>query len=211
MQTKKYTIDETFTHERIIEKSRFITQLFPTDTPEEAREAIALTQKKYHDASHNCFAYIVQQNTLIQKSSDDGEPSGTAGMPILQALLQRDMINITALVTRYFGGIKLGAGGLIRAYSHAILETLDTVPLMRYEIFVRSRLILTYEELKSIYFLQEKTAMFTIADIAYATTITVSLLVPEHQLAYLAKQLQTQLLREIKLETQEKIVKKIPL
>ena len=109
----------------IIDKSKFITTIFPVSTPEEAVEILAATRKKYYDATHNCYAYILD-NGNIQKCSDDGEPSKTAGFPMLDVLKKNDLTNLLAITTRYFGGIKLGAGGLIRAYSTSVSSALKT-------------------------------------------------------------------------------------
>lgn len=122
----------------IIDKSEFITSLYPVDTVEQANEIIATTRKKYYDATHNCYAYIID-NGNIQKCSDDGEPSKTAGFPMLDVLKKNDLTNILAITTRYFGGIKLGAGGLIRAYSSSVSQALKDVK------FYISKLLDIYE------------------------------------------------------------------
>ncbi len=104
-----------------IKKSEFIASLKNVNTIEEAKEFIESISLKYPDARHNCYAYIVG---AIQRCSDDGEPSGTAGIPILNVLQHNEMQNIVCVVTRYFGGIKLGAGGLVRAYSKSVSNAL---------------------------------------------------------------------------------------
>lgn len=98
-------------------KSRFISYAMPVTTEEEAIEFLNTIRKKHYDATHNCYAYILGENAEIQRSSDDGEPSGTAGVPILEILRKEGLTNTIVVVTRYFGGILLGAGGLIRAYA----------------------------------------------------------------------------------------------
>ena len=115
------------THENtiIINKSRFIAQAFRVDSLEEIEEILAKTKKKYYDATHNCYAYRLGDN--IQKMSDDGEPAKTAGAPMLDVLLKQDITNVLVIVTRYFGGTLLGAGGLVRAYSSATSEVLKNV------------------------------------------------------------------------------------
>ena len=100
-------------------KSRFIGRCFPVETEDEAFAVIADVKKRHWDATHNCYAFIVGENGLTQRFSDDGEPSGTAGMPILDVIKQKGLTNTLIVVTRYFGGIMLGAGGLVRAYSHS--------------------------------------------------------------------------------------------
>lgn len=118
---KKYcTIKETGQHELLIKKSRFIASLSRCSNAAEAEAFISSIKKAYHDATHNTFAYTIGFNHEIAKASDNGEPAGTAGVPELKALQLMDLHNTVAVVTRYFGGIKLGAGGLIRAYSNSI-------------------------------------------------------------------------------------------
>lgn len=100
----------------IIKKSRFIGYAMPAETEEEAVRFIETIQKKHWDATHNCYAYQIGPHDEIQKSNDDGEPSGTAGKPILEVIRKEGLKNVAVVVTRYFGGIMLGAGGLVRAY-----------------------------------------------------------------------------------------------
>lgn len=110
----------------IIDKSKFITLLYPVESMEEIENVLSATRKKYYDATHNCYAYIFD-NGRIQKCSDDGEPSKTAGFPMLDVLKKNDLTDVLAITTRYFGGIKLGAGGLIRAYSSSVSTALKDV------------------------------------------------------------------------------------
>lgn len=134
MRKIKDIIDNTI----IIDKSKFITTLYPVETVEEINLILATVRKKYYDATHNCYAYIIDSGN-IQKCSDDGEPSKTAGFPMLDALKKNNLTNILAITTRYFGGIKLGAGGLIRAYSSSVSEALKTAT------FYTSKLLSVYE------------------------------------------------------------------
>ncbi|MGM0867007.1 MAG: YigZ family protein [Bacillota bacterium] len=117
-------------HEINIERSRFITYVYRAETEEEAQEFITSIKKKHHDANHNCSAYMIGENNLIQKANDDGEPSGTAGVPMLEVLKKRDLKDTVVVVTRYFGGIKLGTGGLIRAYGRATSEGLNATGIV---------------------------------------------------------------------------------
>ena len=119
------------THEIEIKRSRFITTLARTDTPEEARELIDAVKAEHPQARHNCSAYLIDPPDAapLQHSSDDGEPSGTAGTPMLEALRASDTWNATAVVTRYFGGILLGGGGLVRAYSTSVSEAVARAPI----------------------------------------------------------------------------------
>jgi len=112
--------------EIVEKKSKFIANIFRVETIEDAEEKIKIIKKKYHDARHNCVAYRVFQNgQVIEKSSDDGEPSGTAGGPMLNILQKNNLCNIVVIVTRYFGGILLGTGGLVRAYSDATQKCIE--------------------------------------------------------------------------------------
>lgn len=124
---------ELFHAELEIKKSRFITWIGRTDNEEEARDFIAAARQEFPDARHHCSAYIyeVEGANPVERSSDDGEPSGTAGRPMLDVLQGSGLTNITAVVIRYFGGIKLGTGGLVRAYSDAVSEGLKAVNTMR--------------------------------------------------------------------------------
>lgn len=115
---KEYkTVEFEGCDEFIEKKSRFIGYVKPVKTVEEATEFIAKIKSKHWDATHNVSAYVLRENN-IQRSSDDGEPSGTAGVPVLDVLLKENLVDVCVVVTRYFGGTLLGAGGLIRAYSH---------------------------------------------------------------------------------------------
>lgn len=125
------TIKKDFTSEEEIKKSRFICHLKRVYTEEEARAFIAAIKKEHFKANHNCSAFTLGDRQQIQRSSDDGEPSGTAGVPMLEILKRREITNVCAIVTRYFGGIKLGAGGLIRAYAGSVGHTLDHVGLVQ--------------------------------------------------------------------------------
>ena len=114
-----------------IKKSEFICSLARTETEEEGRAFIDEIKTEHRKATHNCFAYMIGLNNEIQRESDNGEPSGTAGVPILEVLKNLELHNVTAVVTRYFGGIKLGAGGLIRAYSNATSNAIEHVGVVR--------------------------------------------------------------------------------
>jgi uncharacterized YigZ family protein len=121
------TIKKPGVGELVIRRSRFVCALARLDTEQEARAFIAERRRAHGDASHNCTAYVLGTYADITRSSDDGEPSGTAGLPMLDVILRRDLTNVAAVVSRYFGGIKLGAGGLARAYGQAVADTIDLV------------------------------------------------------------------------------------
>lgn len=122
-----YTVKENGFHEIIIQKSRFITYLARVTSEQEAHSFITSIKKQHSDANHNCSAYVIGEQNDIQKANDDGEPSGTAGVPMLEVLKKRNLRNTVVVVTRYFGGIKLGGGGLIRAYGSSVSEALNAI------------------------------------------------------------------------------------
>lgn len=132
------TIAGDVVHELEIKRSRFITYLRRVETEEQARELIAELRSTYYDARHHCSAFILGADRDVQRSNDDGEPSGTAGAPMLEALSRRathgedtDLSDVVAVVVRYFGGVLLGAGGLVRAYSESVSAALDAARLVR--------------------------------------------------------------------------------
>ncbi|CAH0132801.1 IMPACT family member YigZ [Peribacillus simplex] len=126
MLTQYLTVAGRGEHEIVIEKSRFISHIARVETEDAAQAFIQEIKKKHKDATHNCSAYMIGEQNQIQKALDDGEPSGTAGVPILEVLKKKELKDTAVVVTRYFGGIKLGAGGLIRAYSKATSEGINT-------------------------------------------------------------------------------------
>ena len=120
------SIRENVQTEIVVKKSKFICNLIRVENQREAEECIKKIKKKYYDARHNCVAYrVIEDEQIIEKSSDDGEPSGTAGGPMLNILKKNNLGNILVIVTRYFGGILLGTGGLVRTYSDATLEAIN--------------------------------------------------------------------------------------
>ncbi|SDH19168.1 uncharacterized protein, YigZ family [Alteribacillus persepolensis] len=122
-----YTVKTSGTHEIVINKSRFIAHVKRVTTEEEAQAFVQSIKKEHWNATHNCSAYMIGENDDIQKANDDGEPNGTAGVPMLEVLKKRQLKDTCVVVTRYFGGIKLGAGGLIRAYGSAVTEGINAV------------------------------------------------------------------------------------
>lgn len=125
--------------EIVEKKSRFIATIAPVENEEEATAFIERIRKKYYDARHNCPAFVIGRNKELTRCSDDGEPSGTAGKPILEVLLGAGLTNVAVVVTRYFGGTLLGTGGLVRAYTQAVQEGLAAckIATMRYGVTIR--------------------------------------------------------------------------
>ena len=130
MLTQYRTVGKSGEAELVIEKSQFISYAAPAATEEEALEFIQAIKKKHRDATHNVPAYVIGENNDIQRFSDDGEPSGTAGVPMLEVLKKEDLRDTVLVVTRYFGGIKLGTGGLVRAYTKAAKLALEAAGIV---------------------------------------------------------------------------------
>lgn len=134
----------------VVQKSKFIAQAFRVNTTEEVEEILLKVRKKYYDATHNCYAYRIGENAQIQKMSDDGEPSKTAGAPIMDVLIKKNVTNILIIVTRYFGGILLGAGGLVRAYSTATSSVLEGLTYFEVEKQMRFIITISYSSYQTL-------------------------------------------------------------
>ncbi|MBR2029678.1 MAG: YigZ family protein [Clostridia bacterium] len=165
--------DKIFRHEFVVEKSRFISFACQVSTVGQANFFIESISKQHYDATHNCYAYLTDEG---QKFSDDGEPQGTAGMPILNAIKGKQLHNVAVVVTRYFGGIKLGAGGLVRAYGKAasnVLEEAEKVQFLQCDLF---KVKCDYSYVSSV----ESTAFAfgKIAEREYYADVTYKIIVP---------------------------------
>lgn len=144
------TIAESVQSEITEKKSKFIANLFYVENSEEAEKIIKEIKRKYFDARHNCIAYrVIENGNVIEKSSDDGEPSGTAGAPMLNILQKNNLANVLIIVTRYFGGILLGTGGLVRAYSTSLLQAIDKCSIIKKCFGEELEIELEYSELES--------------------------------------------------------------
>ncbi|WP_407423796.1 YigZ family protein [Methanobrevibacter sp.] len=141
------TIKKAVQCEINVKKSQFICSLFPTKNKKESKEIIQKLNRQYSDATHNCTAYIVGDG---EGFDDDGEPGGTAGKPIINVLRKNELHNITAVVTRYFGGIKLGAGGLVRAYSKSVMEAVGEAEIVEIEEYSVYKLTFEYSDIKMV-------------------------------------------------------------
>ena len=148
----------------VIQKSKFIAEAYRVNSVEEIEEILTSIRKKYYDATHHCYAYRLNDDASIQKMSDDGEPAKTAGAPMLDVLVKQGITNILVVVTRYFGGTLLGAGGLVRAYSSATSEVLKLASFYEVENQMRFRLSLSYSSyqtlLKMMTYIQIEKASF---------------------------------------------------
>lgn len=163
-----------------INKSRFIGYAKPVETEEEALEFIERINKKHYDATHNCYAYIIGQDAMIQRFNDDGEPSGTAGIPMLEVLKKEELVNVVTVATRYFGGVKLGAGGLIRAYTRTAkigLEAGFIIDMVLHKI-IKIRLDYTLYGQVENYILGEK---IEIKDSVYDDAVNLQVYVKEDE------------------------------
>lgn len=172
------TIARNFQYEQTIKKSRFICSLARVTDEKHAREFIAAVSQHEHKANHHCFAYQLGDHDQIQRESDDGEPSGTAGVPILQSLQLLKVHDVVAVVTRYFGGIKLGAGGLIRAYSNTTSNAINEVGLIQriQQMTLIIKIGYTNHD-QLLYFLQQQ--HITVADEQYGVDIDVTVFVDQ--------------------------------
>lgn len=144
MLTTYFTVKSEGSHEIVIQKSRFIGHVKRVETEEEAISFVQKIKKEHKDATHNCSAYMIGEHDLIQKASDDGEPSGTAGVPILEVLKKKGLKDTAVVVTRYFGGIKLGAGGLIRAYSGSAAQSIDEIGVVKRQLMQLAEIHIDY-------------------------------------------------------------------
>ena len=157
-----------------IQKSKFITHLRHVESEDEARAFILAMKKRYYDARHNCSAWVLGPDARLQKSNDDGEPGGTAGNPILEAIKKNGLTDIVVVVTRYFGGIKLGAGGLIRAYSHSAVLGIEAAHQIAMTPYQELRVTVDYSLLAGVENYLRK-AGITWGEPSYAENVTLPL------------------------------------
>ena len=175
---KLYTIVRDFQQEIVIEKSRFICTLKKVATEEEAQDFIKETKKKYWDATHNCSAYIVGESGAAQRSNDDGEPSGTAGLPMLEVLRKNNLHNVAAVVTRYFGGIKLGAGGLVRAYTNSVAAAIEEAGIAEKVLFGYFYFIQDINSAGKVLNILYQQNLFTVSSVEYDIDAKIVLRMP---------------------------------
>ncbi|TYS69874.1 YigZ family protein [Sutcliffiella horikoshii] len=173
-----YTVKGNGEHEIIIQKSRFITNVSRATTEDEALNFIQEIKKKYRDATHNCSAYLIGEHDHIQKANDDGEPSGTAGVPMLEVLKKKKLKDTVVVVTRYFGGIKLGACGLIRAYGKAASEGLSATGLVERNLMQVMHTTIDYTLLGKIEN-EVRSSSYIMDSIEYQENVQVNVLIPE--------------------------------
>ena len=167
--------------EIVEKKSRFIATVRPVKTEEEAKAFIEEMKKKYWNATHNCYAFRVGENSEIQRFSDDGEPSGTAGAPMLSILQKNNLCNIIVIVTRYFGGILLGTGGLVRAYSDAAMKVIQNATLVNETCGYEAEIELEYAQLELFKYYCNKNGI-NIINIDYQDNIKCIIEVTENEI-----------------------------
>lgn len=174
--------------ELVEKKSRFIATVRPVASEEEAAAFIEEMKKKYYDARHNCSAFVIGSKAQITRSSDDGEPGGTAGRPMLEVLLGSEIRNIAAVVTRYFGGTLLGTGGLVRAYSGVLKEALAKCETARQHFGVRMKIRTDYNAVGRIQHLLAGSNI-NIEDSVYAADVEMTVIAPIEEYDRLCKEI----------------------
>ncbi|WP_053360597.1 YigZ family protein [Bacillus sp. FJAT-27251] len=180
MLSHYYTVKSYGEHEINIQKSRFIAFVDRAETEQEAQEFIQNIKKKHWDATHNCSAYLIGEHDQIQKANDDGEPSGTAGVPILEVLKKRKLKDTVVVVTRYFGGIKLGAGGLIRAYGKATSEGLNATGIVERKLMRVMHTTIDYTLLGKVEN-ELRSSVYSIKEIHYLDKVEIETFVEDGQ------------------------------
>lgn len=191
------TIQNDTTIEIVEKKSKFIAKLFYVETEEDVNKKIKEIKKQYFDARHHCIAYrIVKENIIVEKSSDDGEPSGTAGAPMLKILQSNELCNILIIVIRYFGGTLLGTGGLVRAYSESLQKAIEKANKIEKCMGEEIEIALEYGDFEKLKYYCEKTKI-TIKNIKYAEDIVCILEILEGQIQKILKDLE---LKSIKIK-----------
>lgn len=167
--------------ELVIQKSRFLTYVKRVETEEEALEFIQEIKKIHHSATHNCSAYLIGEHDQIQKANDDGEPSGTAGVPMLEVLKKQNLKDTVVVVTRYFGGIKLGGGGLIRAYGKATSEGIAATGVVERRMHFLMKVGVDYTWLGKVENEVRQKSEFPLKDIVYGEDVELHLYIPIEQ------------------------------
>ena len=180
MLPRYYTLKGYGEHEIVIQKSRFIAFVSRAESEEEAQDFIQQIKKKHWDATHNCSAYMIGENDQIQKANDDGEPSGTAGVPILEVLKKKHLKDTVVVITRYFGGIKLGAGGLIRAYGKSTSEGINATGIVLRKLMRVMHTKIDYTWLGKLEN-ELRSSVYNIKEIHYLDLVEIETFVEEEQ------------------------------
>jgi uncharacterized YigZ family protein len=175
-----YTVKQEGLHEITIQKSRFICHMKRVTTEEEAQQFIQNIKKQHWNATHNCSAYLIGERDQFQKANDDGEPSGTAGVPMLEVLKKRGLKDTVVVVTRYFGGIKLGAGGLVRAYGKSVSEALNELGTVKRTLMAVMHTNVDYTWLGKLEN-ELRNSFYLLKEIHYADMVEIETFVEEAQ------------------------------
>lgn len=176
------TIKENVSAELVEKKSKFIANLFYIESREEAEDIIKMQKKKCYDARHNCYAFrVLGEDGIIEKSSDDGEPSGTAGAPMLNILSKMEITNVLIVVTRYFGGILLGTGGLVKAYSNSTKLALEKAEISMLEEGFVYKLELNYSDLENFKYFMKNNEIKILKE-EYFENVKLSIFVPKNKI-----------------------------
>ena len=183
-----HTVYKGWTAEIVEKKSRFIAEGFPVSSVEEAMEYLEETRKKYWDARHHCWAYVTGRNPASERMSDDGEPAGTAGKPILEVIRGRGLTDVFVVVTRYFGGTLLGTGGLVRAYTSAAAEGLESSTLITKIRGFRQKITTDYTGLGKIQYILGQRKI-PVLDSVYTDKVEVSVVVDAGEKKSLEKEI----------------------
>jgi uncharacterized YigZ family protein len=186
----------------IEKKSRFIATIAPVESVEEAEAFIEKMKKKYWDARHNCHAFTVGEDMPLSRCSDDGEPSGTAGKPMLEVLLGRELHNVAVVVTRYFGGTLLGTGGLVRAYTQAVQEGLSHCKIVEKCVGCLFVLDMEYTDLGKVQYQLAEMKIHT-KDTVYGERVQMEILIPRGEMDQVVKKLTEATFGKIKIEQRE--------
>ncbi|MFF3175584.1 YigZ family protein [Streptomyces sp. NPDC057900] len=203
MQEQYRTVARAGVHETEINRSRFICALAPAATEEEAQDFVARVRREHPAASHNCFAYVIGADASVQKASDDGEPGGTAGVPMLQMLTRREMRYVVAVVTRYYGGVKLGAGGLIRAYGGVVGEALDALGTLTRQRFRIATVTVDHQRAGRLENELRATGR-SVREVRYAEAVTIEIGLPDADVEEFRRWLADATAGEAELELGEK-------
>ena len=177
------SIEENVEAEIVEKKSKFIAHIYYVESVEEAENLIKQANKKYFDARHNCYAFCINDegNNPINRFSDDGEPSGTAGAPILNILTSQNLSNVLVIITRYFGGILLGTGGLVKAYSLAVQEALNKAKIITKDLGKEVQIIVNYADFEKLkYYLNQNN--IKMIDVKYEENICVNIEITDQKL-----------------------------
>lgn len=186
-------------------KSRFIANIYPVTTPEEASEYINKIKKQYWDARHNCSAYVIGDEGQNMRSSDDGEPSGTAGRPMLEVLVGEKITNVCVVVTRYFGGTLLGTGGLVRAYQGAVKEGLKACSVLKKIPGRRVKALCDYTDFGKLQFICTQNGYY-IENTDYSDNVEMSIIASEDELETLNQDFRDATSGRVTINDDEKVI-----